>query len=313
MGRGTKKGKIISLLRQEFSTVVAIQQDNQSSDDQVWVVFINNAVQLRFRIIENYIVYVTGIKPLGVVSIDDICKKIIGCFSKQTRYTVLIDTLENTTKLCDVCVQMDFPCASNPIYSDIPYETYQRLRDYYRADDAQCGYYIIAIADKPETVDQSTSDTDVNSNSDRDESNYNKAVVSQNGIFTTDSGGICRIGCVSFIMHCYKSNTVGAVMYINDVTVDKSNPERSYVSDCYGVYQGFLAALRSEIINRIIIGPTVDSDFCKLFRPQTKMTIYDLADSPSEIVTEYSNVRGTGTKVTRDINWFMLTRGNSCQ
>ena len=149
MARGTKKGKLISLFKQEFNSVVAIK-NGDASDEQEWFVFINNAAQLRFRLIENYIIYVTGIKPLGVISIDDICKTIVKLLSKQTRYTALIDTMENTSKLCDICSSMDFPCAANPVYSNIDYSVYQRLRDYYRADDKLCGYYILAIAEKPE-------------------------------------------------------------------------------------------------------------------------------------------------------------------
>lgn len=288
MARGTKKGKLISLFKHEFNSVIAIQ--NGDDDEQEWFVFINNAAQLRFRLIENYIIYVTGIKPLGVISIDDICKTIVKLLSKQTRYTALIDTMENTSKLCDICSQMDFPCASNPIYSNIEYSVYQRLRDYYRADDAMCGYYILAIAEKPEEKPEKSDDKKFT----------DEVVVDRSPLGNT---GRCRIGCVEYTMAACASNP--KIIHVDNVLIDRADPDVKYVSDCYGVYQGFIDALKSEIADMIILGPTVDSDFGKLFRPQTNLSIFALSALPQEIISSYMD-----SKSNPSARWFLLDRCN---
>lgn len=288
MARGTKKGKLISLFKQEFNSVVAIQ--NGGGDDQEWFVFINNAAQLRFRLIENYIVYVTGIKALGVISIDDICKTIVNILSTQTRYTALIDTMENTSKLCDICSQTGFPCASNPIYSNIEYSIYQRLRDYYRADDAMCGYYILAIAEKPEEEPEKSDNKKVT----------NEADVNRSPLGNT---GRCRTGCVEYTMAACSNNP--KVIHIDNVVIDKTDPNLNYVSDCYGVYQGIIGALKAEIADTMILGPTIDPDFAKLFRPQTMLSIFAISALPQEIISLYMRNRSNP-----NARWFLLDRHN---
>lgn len=292
MARGTKKGKLISLFKQEFNSVVAIK-NGDASDEQEWFVFINNAAQLRFRLIENYIIYVTGIKPLGVISIDDICKTIVKLLSKQTRYTALIDTMENTSKLCDICSSMDFPCAANPVYSSIDYSVYQRLRDYYRADDKLCGYYILSIAEKPEEKPEKlekpvtrefTNDLDINHT-------------------PLGASGKCRTGCVEYTLSTYECNP--KIIHINDVVVDKSDPDINYVSDCYGVYQGLIGTLKAEIADTIVLGPNIDPDFSKLFRQQNNMSIFELSTLPHEIIAAY-----TSNKSNPNTKWILLNRGN---
>lgn len=159
MSRKRKPNEISALFKDAF-TITFIHKPTMERDDQFYYVILDNDVRLRLKLFGTILV-VDEVIPITLKYLPNTYDNLVNLFINQTKYTVLVSIIGNTSQLSNACMKVDAPIVEDTRFITIPIQVYERLKEYYKKDLKKCGFYLLSVSDKEEITTNTSTKHDV--------------------------------------------------------------------------------------------------------------------------------------------------------
>jgi hypothetical protein len=149
-----KNNKVFDLFKTDFKITFFYKPSLVEGDDFYYLV-LDEVVKLKIKEVNNALV-IDDVIPVTTTYLKPIYEKIVRTVMGQTKVTVLISLIGNTSAIQQACINCNAPLVTDDRYVTVPIGYYNKLKSVFNNDNTKFGFYLLAVSDEEDTTDTAT-------------------------------------------------------------------------------------------------------------------------------------------------------------
>lgn len=145
MSRKKKVTEIENLFQTNF-IVSFIHKPTMETGDTFYYVILDDNIRIRLKLFGTIMV-IDEVTPLNMKYMAKIFSTLMETLTNQSKFTVLISILGNTSELASECVKNGALVVEDNRFITVPENYYNRMKDYYKGNTSKYGFYLLAVND----------------------------------------------------------------------------------------------------------------------------------------------------------------------